>query len=145
MKNLMTGKHGAGGTADKNASNIEARSLVARNMVKDVQSNSTKIEARMGNRKTEARPCQKVDSLIREILSSKKPLRTRGKSWTCRWKQLCLVKSGKQSARKLAPGLILGNQNMHASQTPTNPPGSVWRKLNLKIMKITLPVRESIH
>ena len=49
------------GAADKDANNIEARTFVARNMVKDVKSSSTKGEARMGDRKTEARQCKKVE------------------------------------------------------------------------------------
>ena len=66
-------------------------------------------------------------------------LKKRGKSWLQRgWKQLYFASSGKPSARKLAPGLILGNQSVLASWKPADPPGSVWRELNLKIMKITV-------
>ena len=40
--------------ADRKARNIKARSFVARNVVKDVKSSSTKRKARMDHRETEA-------------------------------------------------------------------------------------------
>ena len=109
-------------TADKDANIIETRSFVTRIVVKDVKSSSTKRKARMGNRKTEARQCKKVEKHLlyrsgwcwfqKTICWKQKAGR---KSWRCRWKQQCLVKSGKPSARKLASGLKLRSQSMHAS------------------------------
>ena len=110
---------------------------------------ATKTKTEVGYRETENSTMQEdwdASTLsIWKMLSSQKPRKTRWKCWKCRWKQLCLVKSGKLSARKLSAGLILGDQSMHASGKPTNLPESVWRELILKIMKITLQERDLIH
>ena len=110
MKNLVTG-YMVPEAVVRNASSIVARSFVARNMVKDVQCSSTTREAIMGNRKTEARQCKKVE---RHLLYRSVPMEAA---------ILCNV-DGKQSARSLARnlGLILGNQSVLASWKPANPP-----------------------
>ena len=65
------------------------------------------------------------------------PWKTRAKSWSCQWKQLCTARSRITSAGKPAPYPTLADQSLHAPWRPTNLQESALERLNKKIMKIT--------
>ena len=137
------------GAADKKASNIKARSHVARNIVKDDKSSSTQRKARMGRRETEARTMQEVsrgiyfidpeDAEVRETMK-----KARTKAGSPNGNSYALHDQKWPVQGKLAVNLTLADQSMHASWRQTNLQEGVWKGLNLKIMMITLLERGTI-
>ena len=56
--------HGPGGAMDEKASNIQARSPVARNMEGQIKSSPSKRKANVGCREIEARQCHVVERYL---------------------------------------------------------------------------------
>ena len=111
-------------------------------MERHVRSSATKRKTKMGYRKnrslTMVEGYEVFTSLIQQMRSSRKLFTMRGESWKFRCQQLCLARSGEESARKLVAPLMFARQNTHASLKSVNLRESGWKELYIKIMKTTL-------
>ena len=150
MRNLQTDTCGPGGETDKTASNIQARSFMARTLGENWEEMLSWRRSKSGHMKNRnsimPEDYEEFISSALKTRNSKKPWRMLAINWKHQWLPLSLVRQ----ARRVSMGRPVAkpmnsNQNLRVFWKPVNPPDCVWENLYRIIMRTILQEKGTIH
>ena len=135
---------------NKKTAYIQARSSMARALEVNGKARQAEGEAKSGLMKSSIlkthENCEGSLSLTRRIRNSKKPSRTRVRSWNHQWLLLCLARQARHvSMGRPVAKPMRSNQNLRVSWKPVSPQDCVWKNLYRIIMRTILQERGAIH
>ena len=138
------------GETDKTASDIQARSFMARALDKSGKECKAEGKAKNGPMKNRnlimPENYEEFISLTLRTRNSKKPLRMLARNWKHQWLLPCLARHARRASMgKPVTKPMSSNQNFRIYWKPENPQDCVWKNLYRIIMRSILHEKVTIH
>ena len=134
---------------DKTASDIQARSFMARTLDKIGRNAKLKEKHKWSNDKRKSIMPEDYDEFISLTLrtrNSKKPSRMLARNWKHQWLQPCLARHArKTSMGRPVARLMISSKNLRVSWKLVNPQECVWKNLYQNIMRTFLQEEGAIQ